>query len=287
MTADLNILQQRIIQWAESCPDLRALLVVGSQARRGRPADEWSDLDLMLLFRNPNPYLANQDWIRSLGPVLVLLPHETGEGDPEFLVLFEGGYKVDFVVYTADYLQEIVRTQHVPSVYLPGFIILVDKDGLAAQLPLPPGTPPAMDKPSSQDFVRNVETFWYGALYVAKQIRRGNLWVVKYRDWTMKEIMLTMLTWHTRATQGWDLETWHDGHAMAEWTDPQTWGELQHVFGQFSAADSWRALIATMDLFKRLAKEVAAAEEYSYPQAVDVKISNLIENLRAEDQQDV
>jgi hypothetical protein len=40
--------EQRITSWAETQPDVRAILVVGSRARRDRPVDEWADLDTMV-----------------------------------------------------------------------------------------------------------------------------------------------------------------------------------------------------------------------------------------------
>ena len=279
MDTDLKTIQARVIDWAEFCPDLRALLVVGSQARRIRPADEWSDLDLMLFMAKTDPYLRDQDWIRKLGPMLVLISHETGDGDPELLVVFEGGAKVDFVFFRTDDLHEMVQAQRMPSVYHPGYRVLVDKDGLAAKLPPIPEKSTSMDPPSNQAFSTNVKTFWYGALYVAKQIRRGNLWVVKYRDWTMKELLLTMLTWHARAVQGWAQETWHEGHAMQDWLDEATWTELQEVFGRFSAQDSRQALLATTALYRRLAQEVAVRLNFKYPEDLDRNISELIDRL--------
>ena len=58
-------LENRIIAWAESQPDIRAILVIGSRARRDLPADEWSDLDLMVFATDSERYLANGDWLSS------------------------------------------------------------------------------------------------------------------------------------------------------------------------------------------------------------------------------
>lgn len=92
-----------------------------------------------------------------------------------------------------------------------------------------------------------------------------------------------MLEWHARAAHGWDYDTWHDGHFLTQWTDPLTWNDLQDAFGCFDAADSWRALLTTMGLFRRLANETALRLSYMYPTAVDVSTTHLVNALHAED----
>ena len=66
-------LEARIAAWAESHPDVRAILVVGSRARRDSPADEWSDLDLMVFATHYEEYLANDSWLDDIGPTWLCL----------------------------------------------------------------------------------------------------------------------------------------------------------------------------------------------------------------------
>jgi aminoglycoside 6-adenylyltransferase len=99
----------------------------------------------------------------------------------------------------------------------------------------------------------------------------------------MKEALLRMVEWHARATQGWDHDTWHEGHHMASWVDAETWEALHETFGRFDAADSWRALLASMDLFRRLAWEAARCMDYPYSRALDDHVAQYIARLHAED----
>ena len=117
------------------------------------------------------------------------------------------------------------------------------------------------------------------AVYVAKQIRRRELWIVKFRDWTMKEGLLKMIEWHARANQGWDYDTWHDGRFMLEWADPETQEGLYQVFGGFDTVDCWHALLSSMDLFRRLAQETASALDYSYPAELDGNVTDFVKML--------
>lgn len=276
-------MKHRLVAWIATQPNLRAILVVGSQARRDHPADEWSDLDLMVFATDFSPYLTQTDWLDDLGSVWVCVPQQTGAGDPELLVLFEGGHKVDFVFYPLTELQRLVQTETLPDVYQRGYEVLVDKEGLAARLPACSFVASPFEPPSEAIFRATINAFWYGAVYVAKQIRRRQLWLVKHRDWTMKTHLLQVMEWHARAVKGWGYDTWHDGKFAAEWTDPQTWAALDHAFGHFDAGDSWRALLVTMDLFRRLAGETAAHLGYPYPALLDERVTQFVNQLKRED----
>jgi aminoglycoside 6-adenylyltransferase len=50
-------LAQSFVAWALDQDNIRAAIVIGSRARRDHPADEFSDLDIMLIVRDMQPYL--------------------------------------------------------------------------------------------------------------------------------------------------------------------------------------------------------------------------------------
>ena len=47
---------ERFVQWAQTDDNIRAAIVIGSRARVDHPADEWSDLDILILANDPAPY---------------------------------------------------------------------------------------------------------------------------------------------------------------------------------------------------------------------------------------
>ena len=178
----------------------------------------------------------------------------------------------------------MVEAQSMPGVYHRGYYVIVDKDSLAAKLPACPFAPPSYARPSTEQFTRTVNSFWYSAVFIAKQIRRRQLWPVKYSDWIMKRDLLEMMEWHARAMHGWDdHDTWHNGKFLAEWTDVETWQALHEAWGCFAAADSWRALFATMNLFRRLATEAAARLDNAYPALLDERVTQFVQKLHEED----
>lgn len=279
----LKQFEERIAAWAKTQSNIRAILVVGSRARRDHPADEWADLDLQIFATDFGAYLSGTGWLAELGTVWVCIPFQLAGSEPERLVLFDGGYKVDLHFFPLSELQRMVQAQTLDDVYQRGYYTLLDQDGLAAQLPLPSCAPSPLTQPPEDVFSLNVNMFWFGALGNAKTIRRRDLWSVKGGDWRLKGHLLEMMEWHAQAMHGWAYDTWHGGKYLLEWTDPQSRRSLYDVFGHLDSRDSWRALFATMDLFRRLAREVAQRLGYAYPTALDERVTQHVEMLYGED----
>jgi len=61
--------EERIKEWARSNHEIRAVLVVGSQARRDHPADQWADLNLMIFANEFDGYLSEASWLSQMGQV--------------------------------------------------------------------------------------------------------------------------------------------------------------------------------------------------------------------------
>ena len=100
---------QRIIAWAETQPNVRAILVVGSRARRDRTADEWADLDTMVFCTDYEPLWSSSEWLGEMGALWTAIPGRTSGDDPEWLALYDGGFKVDYVLFTLDTLRRLAQ----------------------------------------------------------------------------------------------------------------------------------------------------------------------------------
>jgi aminoglycoside 6-adenylyltransferase len=58
-------------------------------------------------------------------------------------------------------------------------------------------------------------------------------------------------------------------------------GELERTYVGTDVDENWDALFATIELFRRVAKEVAAALGIAYPQNVDDGVTALVSKLRS------
>lgn len=257
-----------VLQWAQHDENIRAIVQTGSSSRSPGASDRFSDRDIELICRDPGPLLTDDAWIHAIAPVWVALSFENDPDDFETrLVFYEGGRKVDFTIAVRSRLDAMIATGDLDPLYERGYRVLLDKDGLTSGLPAPTGRAPRLPLPTEEQFAASVTEFWFEAAHMPIYLTRGDLWVVKLRDGTMKAMLLRMLEWHALVTHGPDTDVWHIGTKMQRWTDPQTWADLHSVFGHFDAADSFRALEATMRLFTLLAHEVADHAGFTVPDA--------------------
>ncbi len=269
-------LERKVAAWANHRPDLRAILVVGSRARSDPPPDMWSDLDLILLVDDPDVYTAQADWLTEIGEVWLPVLDRTSLNDPEWLIWFDRGLKADFLLARVSpgmTLAQFVAGSPHQNVFRRGLRVLVDKTAS----PLPVLDPVTAAPPTETEFTSTVGKALLAATRTARLLRRSELWQAKQQcDAALKAHLLKMLEWHARAL--YSADTWYDGRYMAQWADPQTLEVLSGVFARYEEADIWRALFATLTLFRRLAQETAARLGYAYPTQADSRISAWLES---------
>jgi aminoglycoside 6-adenylyltransferase len=150
--------------WAEADVDVRAALILGSRARSDHPADEWSDLDILVFARNPDQLIQSAEWAISIAPTLLSFIERTSDGKSwERRTLYAGGLDVDVALNPAEWLQGFLGEElpaDVVDVARRGIRVLVDKDGVLAQFqgrPLPDIT--LFQKPSEAEFLNATGDF--------------------------------------------------------------------------------------------------------------------------------
>jgi len=300
---------KRFVIWAEAQPDIGTAFVIGSQARTTRPADEWSDLDLVVTVNKPERYLSETNWLKDIGNPWVTFIERTGD-ERERRVLFEGGLDVDFALLSRRKIQLLTRflrdRERFPALFrlLPktvvqqvsqgiavlsdiarrGTRVLLDKDGIVEHLLRVNAEVPSSHPPAQDEFLDLINDFWYHTVWTAKKLRRGELWTaIGCSDSYMMWRLLRMIEWHACATNGWDYDTWHGGRFLEQWADARIVKDLHGVFAHYDEKDLWRSLSATMDLFRWVTVETAAQLKYPYPTSADEHATELVQSMFSED----
>jgi len=265
-----------ILSWAGAREDVAAVIQTGSLARSDESADAFSDIDLEIIAHDPRLLAEDDRWLSAIADLVTVLHLEQDDGWPTRLAIYDGGVdggvKVDFTLAAPRRLQEMISGRRLNALYTRGYRVLLDKDGVARDLPPPSGDAPRRSLPAEEEFRRRVEEFWFEAFHIPKYLARGELFLVKQRDWTMKELLLEMMEWHALALSAVPVDVWHLGARLRQWTDPATWRDLQWTFGRFDADDARRAFGETTTLYSRLAREVARKAGFPYPEAVEAKL---------------
>jgi aminoglycoside 6-adenylyltransferase len=268
-------------QWAESEPDVEAALIVGSQARSDMPADQWSDLDLVIFHKNPPQLLASTDWFRSFGEVVLSTIEPTAfDWSRERRVLYSDGRDVDFSVFPPDAISFLSGNPDGQAILRRGFVVLIDKSGRLAGLETIAGraTPASGGAVPRDAYLSAVSDFEYHVLWVAKKLRRGELWAAKFGcDGYLKRLLLQMIEWGVEAPGAARVDVWHEGRFLDRWAPSDVRARLPSTFARYESQDIARAVRETARLYSDLARRVAERSGWSFPEAAHDSVAILVE----------
>jgi aminoglycoside 6-adenylyltransferase len=265
-----NFLTQ-VVSWARNKKDIKALLLVGSRARNSKPADEWSDYDIVMFVDDPEVYIKNDSWLDDLGRVVLSFIEKCALGDSfEHRVLFDSGRDVDFIIDPVSVVKSSAPASLPPAVldiYHRGYRVLLDNIGLASALEkLTSTAPPAHAPPPQELFTNVINDFFYHCVWTVKKLMRGELWTAKHclNDYMQKNCLLPMIEWHTQAHNKEGIDTWFSGRFMEKWADKKILARLNKIDARCERKDIIRALYMVIDLFHELAGKTADLLHYTY-----------------------
>jgi aminoglycoside 6-adenylyltransferase len=269
------------VSWANKEPNIRAAIVNGSRARSYKPADEWSDLDIILFTTTPDAYSDNTGWLSEMGDIWLMVKTIALEASPEWLVIYEGGVRVDYQIEPATgTLRQLVQRPIYEPALRRGYRILFDKDESGAETLSYTYRTMCYTLPSPAEFTELVTRLLLFAERTARVLCRGELWWAKELcDIKMKECLLQLLEWHACATNGQEHDIWRNGRFLHDWITPDAAAALPATFATYEIADIRRAMLATVDLGCQLARETAEIWRYDYPHQAEAKILDWIHSL--------
>jgi aminoglycoside 6-adenylyltransferase len=253
-----DLLTVRIAGWARERTDVHAAVVVGSQARAETVADRWSDLDVILVVEEPNAYLDDLSWVTAFGAPLLTFVEPTAVGNErELRVLFETSEDLDLPLIPMSRLDLLTEDEAIAEVLGRGYRVLVDDIGLEERLRAASLGPRQHREPTQRDLRELASDFWYHALWAAKKLRRGEVFVAtQCLDGYLKARLVRLLEWHARAVDP-TVDTWHGGRFLERWGDPGALVALEFAYARYSLPDAARALWVTVDLWQGLEEETA------------------------------
>ena len=116
-----------MIEWAASQPELLGVALVGSCARGTERED--SDIDLVIITRNPTWWLETDEWLERFGGVKTVDLEDYGLVQSR-RVRYENGIEVEFGITTDEWLNTAPIDEGSRRVMSDGHRILDDKAGL-------------------------------------------------------------------------------------------------------------------------------------------------------------
>ncbi|MGH2614773.1 MAG: aminoglycoside 6-adenylyltransferase [Thermomicrobiales bacterium] len=264
----------RIVRWASVAEAVRAVALDGSRANPRASLDSLSDYDIMLIVADNDWIADGEDWVGGFG-VPLLRAQDRGLQDGietlSCMVLYDEGAKIDYSVWPVALAERIGETGTLPPDLDLGYRVLLDKDGVTANWPLPTQTAYRPTKPSAQEYQALIEEVWWVATYVAKYLWREELLTAKViLDYELKYLLLrTLLDWRIASGRQWSVASGFFARGLQRYLDDATWARLAATYTGLGREENWAALFATVDLCRDVAHDVGRHLGYEYPQDLD------------------
>lgn len=270
--ADIRV---RLLAIAAGETALKAVIVIGSGARRETPADAFSDLDLIIATERPEDWLFG-DMPARLGDLRISFTEPTLGGGTERRMLYAGSLDVDLIVFTPDQLTQAILDGTAGFVMNRGYEVLHDAMGAEALLARHIRPEVAFGPMGEAEFANAVNDFFFHAVWAEKKLLRGERWAAKMCiDAYLKRLLLRVIELDRCA----DVDVWHDGRFLDRWAGEETTAALAECFAHYEMADMARALRSTARLFGRVARRAAEKHGYAYPEGAEMYAAQLLGGL--------
>jgi aminoglycoside 6-adenylyltransferase len=275
--ADEKAVIKKITEWAESKPDIRAVLLTSSRAKPDAIIDEFSDYDVILITKDIKPYIEDERWLEEYGKI------ETIFGFEKFtrVTQYESGLKIDFTLWPVGLLKHVAGIEKLPNYIDDGYKILLDKDGLTRGMKAPSFRAFVPKPPTTAQYLQFVEEFFSNAPYVAKHIQRGDFFPLKSMlDFMRYEKLGKMLEWKAEIEHDWSLKSGNYGKGLVKYLTPEIIRELENTFSSSGENAYWNALFRIINLFRKVAREVGQRLGYAYPQNLDSRVIEYLQKVK-------
>ncbi len=267
----------RVRKWAESTSSVRAAILTSSRVNPEPCVDQYSDYDIEVYVDDLQQYWEGDDWMRAaFGEILVRFPWKPGsfkDGWLTRLAVFKDGFRIDFQITDGD-----LDASH----YVDGYRVLIDKDGISDNLAPPTYEGYLVAKPTTEEWEKFTNEFWWDIAYVAKALARDELFYAKFMlDAQIRFVYFRrLIEWSICVDRGWSTQPNKYGRFFKRLVDRQRWSRIESTFAAAGIDENWTALENMLGLFRELSQQVAEHFNYPYPEVLDREVSEYIDSIR-------
>ncbi len=269
-----------ILDYARANEDVRAVMMNGSRANPNAPKDLFQDYDIVFFVKDVAPYRRNQAVVDHFGEILILqTPEDMGDPPPAedgcygYLMQFMDGTRIDLGF---DPVEMAYQRAHEDS----QTIVLLDKDNLIGELPPPSDRDYLPKRPDAKAFADCCNEFWWVTPYVAKGLWRDEMTCAHgMLDEYVRVQLMKMLFWYVGVKTDFQRAPGKMGKYLKHFLDAELWALLEATYAGASSEQTWQALYAMGDLFRRLAHQVADAQGFVYNEKEDANVSAFIRKI--------
>ncbi len=271
-----------ILDYAKSNKKVRAVYMNGSRANPNAIKDKYMDFDIVFVVKDFESFVSNMSWIDVFGDRLILQMPETmrcpdGTGHFNWQMLFTDGNRIDLVLIPYE-KQELIKHDSAT-------VVLLDKDNIL------PNFPPASDsdyiiKPPSKLYYDSCcNNFFWCMQNVAKGIKRDEFpYAFEMYNFIIGAEMNDMISWYIGCTNEFSVSTGKMGKYFKRYLSSDLYEQYLSLYVINGNYDNfWECIFNACELFRNLAKQVAAVLNYEYNTKDDEGIMIYLQKLKNHD----
>lgn len=267
-----------IIDTAKKDERIRAVIMNGSRANPNAPKDRFRDFDIVYIVTDVDSFTADHSWIDIFGKRIMLQMPEAmrdpvGDGRFIYLMLFEDGNRIDLQLIPIEKHKSMLDRDSES-------ILLLDKDGIIPTLPPASDSDYLIKPPTALEYDSCCNDFWWCTQNVAKGLWRDELPYAMFMLYSpVKDNLHDMIEWYIGVKNGFNVCAGKMGKYFKRFLDKGHYGMYLKIYSDSDAEHIWEALFAACELFRDLAKCVAAQFNFTYPESDDKKMTEYLKRV--------
>lgn len=274
-----------IINWSENNKDVKVVLLTSSLVNPLAPVDEFSDLDIELIFENNTQYISENNWTYHFGNPIAMIEEDETSFDGRHamkMILYDDHVKVDFKLYSKDKFLKEVRLKELPEDWDIGYKVLIDKEEITTEMQKPSFQVSIIKKPSEEEFKRILNDFWWDTTYVAKCLARDEIFYAKFMSESIirTEYLIPLIEWYIASKHNWKITTNKYGRLFKKYLNHEIWLKTEQTFSGSNIKDNWTALLAMADLVSEIGIELSEKLDHEYPFKLEKDIRKYLKDLQ-------
>ncbi|WP_276481047.1 AadS family aminoglycoside 6-adenylyltransferase [Paraflavitalea pollutisoli] len=276
----------QVLEWATTNEDVRVVLLTSSLANPTAPVDDFSDLDIELIFDNMHVYQDNNSWITLFGSPISMVEESEAAFDGKHamkMVLYDDHVKIDFKLYQREqFLQEVANSE-LPEDWDIGYRVLLDKDQLTTAMQPPTYQSVVIKPPTEQKFRQVLNDFWWDTTYVAKCLTRDEIFYAKFMSENMMrtDYLVPLLEWYIAMEHHWHITTNKHGRLFKKYLPADLWQKVEATFSGSDIEANWQALFAYGTLVHEVGTSLADRLAFDYPLAVEQQVMKYLREVHS------
>lgn len=263
---------------------IRAVYMNGSRVNPNAAKDIFQDYDIVYVVTETASFIRDQNWVNIFGELLIIQEPDKNDqavGKPVdfdrtygYLMLFTDGNRIDLHIETKAAMKENYISDKLT-------VPLLDKDDILPSIPAPPDIDYHVKKPTEAAFMNCCNDFWWCLQNVAKGLWREELPYAKQMfECVVRQRLDEIVSWWIGNKHNFQVSTGKMGKYFKQYLPEEYWHMYEKTYADYEYEHCWESVFFTCDLFRTMAKEIAAQLGFTYPEADDRNMMTYLNQIR-------